>query len=192
MGFEYNAEVKAAFDVFKDKLGKTLSVLKEEFSVLRAGRANPHVLDRVSADYYGTKTPIAQMSNITVTDARTITVSVWDASALKTVEKAILEANIGLTPMNDGKIIRLSFPELTEERRKDMVKQIKKMAEESKVGLRNIRRDLLEQIKSLKTGKKISEDEAAIYEKDAEKDFVTHSEKVDVMLKDKEKDLMTV
>lgn len=192
MSMEYKEDIQFEFDLCQEKLNKTLSVLKSEFSSIRAGRANPHVLDKISVDYYGTKTALNQMANISVTDARSLVISVWDASALKSVEKAILEANIGINPVNDGKIIRLVFPELTEERRKDLVKQIKKMSEESKIALRNIRRDILDVFKKMKTDKKITEDEQSIYDKEIEKMFTKSSESIDVLLKDKEKDIMTV
>lgn len=178
--------------LFADKLDKTVSVLKSEYASLRAGRANPRILDKIHVDYYGVKTQLSQMSTITVTDARCITVSVWDTSALKSVEKAILESNIGINPINDGKVLRLVFPELTEERRKDMVKQIKKMAEDSKIALRNIRRETFDYFKRMKTDKKVTEDEYLVFEKDIEKEFGKRIESVDNTLKDKEKDIMTV
>lgn len=192
MSFEYSDEVTEELIVFSDKLNKTVSVLKSEFISIRAGRANPHILDKISVDYYGTKTPLNQMSNISVPEARCLVISVWDSSALKSVEKAILEANIGINPTNDGKVIRLVFPELTEERRKDLVKQIKKMAEESKIAARNIRRDVFDAFKKMKTDKKITEDELSIIEKDAEKTFVKAIESIDGLQKEKEKEVMTV
>lgn len=192
MSLEYNEDVKFELDVSNEKMNKTLSVLKSEFAAIRAGRANPHILDKVSVDYYGTKTPLNQMGNISVTDARCIVISVWDASALKLVEKAILEANIGINPTNDGKVIRLVFPELTEERRKDLVKQIKKMAEDAKIAIRNIRRDTLDAFKKMKNDKQITEDEQIVYDKDVEKLYSKAIENIDLQLKDKEKDVMTV
>lgn len=176
----------------EERMEKTLSVLKSDFANMRAGRANPHILDRISVDYYGTLTPLAQMSNITVTDAKCLTISVWDASMLKAVEKAILEANIGINPTNDGKVIRLVFPDLTEERRRDLVKQVKKGGEEAKVAVRNIRRDAMDTLKKMKTAKHITEDEAADYEKDIEKLTVKFVEAIDNTVKDKEKELMSV
>lgn len=192
MAMELNEEVLNLLDQFNGKMDKTLSVMKEEFASLRAGRANPHVLDKVQVDYYGTMTPLNQMANISVPEPRSLVVSLWDASMLKAVEKAILAANIGVNPVNDGKIIRLTFPELTEERRKELVKQIKKMSEDSKVALRNLRRDCLDALKKMKNDKKITEDEMASYEKEVEKPFTKAVETVDAVFKDKEKELMSV
>ena len=127
MAFEMQDQVLELIDYLTTKLEKTVSVLKGEYASLRAGRANPHILDKVSVDYYGTVTPINQMGNISVTDARCLTITLWDASMLKTVDKAIQEANIGINPTNDGKVLRLVFPELTEERRRELVKQVKEL-----------------------------------------------------------------
>lgn len=192
MGFEFNDEVTEILLEMTDKMDKSVSVLKSDFTSIRAGRANPHILDKILVDYYGTKTPINQMGNITVSDARTLAISVWDASSLKNVEKAILEANVGLTPINDGKLIRLVFPELTEERRKDLVKQIKKMAEDCKIAVRNIRRDSLDTFKKMKNDKKITEDDLAAVEKEVEKTCSKTIENIDNLVKDKEKDILTV
>lgn len=192
MAMEISEQIMEESINFADKLDKTISVLKSEYAGLRAGRANPRILDKVVVDYYGDRTPLSQLSNIAVTDARCLTVSVWDTTALKAAEKAILEANIGITPVNDGKVLRLVFPELTEERRKDMVKQIKKMSEDSKIALRNIRRDMLEYLKKLKTEKKLTEDEYSVHEKDVEKEFTKRIEQIDQNLKEKEKEVMTV
>jgi ribosome recycling factor len=192
MGIEYKEEINKELQLCGDKLNKTVSVLKSEYQNIRAGRANPHILDKISVDYYGTKTPINQMGNISVTDARSIVITLWDSSALKNVEKAILEANIGITPANDGKVLRLVFPELTEERRKDLVKQIKKMAEDAKIAARNIRRDILDAFKKMKADKKISEDEVSVYDKEVEKLFSKSIESIDLAAKDKEKEIMTV
>ena len=176
---------------FDDKTQKTINVLKTEYQQIRAGRANPHILDKVVVDYYGTPTPVNQVGNISVSDARCIVVTPWDISVLKELERAILAANIGINPVNDGKLIRLVFPELNEERRKDLVKQIKKMSEESKVAVRNERRDTLEKLKKLKN-KGISEDELASVEKDVEKNVTKSIEAIDKMLADKEKDILTI
>ena len=145
-----------------DKFNKIIEHLQSELTAMRAGRANPVVLSRVTVDYYGTQTPLNQMANISVTDARTLTVSLYDASAVKEAKKAIIAADLGLNPVDDGKVIRLAFPQLTEERRKDLIKQAKKVGEDSKVALRNERRDALEVGKKLK--KEVSEDEIAEYE----------------------------
>ena len=143
----------------EEKTEKTISVLKAEYASIRAGRANPHILDKVLVDYYGTPTPINQVGNISVTDARCLVIAPWDSSMLKVIEKQLLADNIGITPSNDGKVIRLVFPVLTEERRKELVKQVKKLGEDSKVAIRNIRRDALESYKKMKNNKEISEDE---------------------------------
>ncbi len=192
MAMELNEEVLTLLDGFTAKMDKTISVMREEFASLRAGRANPHILDKVQVDYYGTMTPINQMANISVPEPRSLVISLWDASMLKGVEKAILAANLGVNPVNDGKVIRLTFPELTEERRRDLVKQIKKMSEDSKVALRNLRRDCMDALKKMKNDKKITEDELASYEKEVEKPFAKAVETVDAVFKDKEKELMSV
>ena len=172
-----------------DKFNKIIEHLQSELTAMRAGRANP-VLSRVTVDYYGTQTPLNQMANISVTDARTLTVSLYDASAVKEAKKAIIAADLGLNPVDDGKVIRLAFPQLTEERRKDLIKQAKKVGEDSKVALRNERRDALEVGKKLK--KEVSEDEIAEYEKLIQKKLDAATERVDKMIKDKEADLLEI
>lgn len=176
----------------EEKTEKTISVLKAEFASIRAGRANPHILDKVLVDYYGTPTPINQVGNISVTDARCLVIAPWDSSMLKVIEKQLLADNIGITPSNDGKVIRLVFPVLTEERRKDLVKQVKKLGEDSKVAVRNIRRDALESYKKMKNNKEISEDEYASAEKEVEKIVAKAIEQVEKVSADKEKDILTV
>ncbi len=173
-----------------DKFNKIIEHLQSELTAMRAGRANPVVLSRVTVDYYGTQTPLNQMANISVTDARTLTVSLYDASAVKEAKKAIIAADLGLNPVDDGKVIRLAFPQLTEERRKDLIKQAKKVGEDSKVALRNERRDALEVGKKLK--KEVSEDEIAEYEKLIQKKLDAATERVDKMIKDKEADLLEI
>ena len=179
-------------DKLNQKLDKTVDVLQSEYDNVRAGRANPHILDRISVDYYGVPTPLQQVGNVTVPEARMLMISLWDNSLLKAVEKAILEANIGLTPVNDGKVLRLVFPELTEERRKELAKQVRKLAEDAKVAARNIRRDTMEAFKKMKTDKQITEDELAGFEKDVEKVFAKYIESIDLLAKDKEKEIMSV
>ena len=147
------------FDKIEERMDKTLSVLEENFSEVRAGRANPAILNKVKVDYYGVPTPINQVAGVSVPEARLIVIQPWDASVLKDIEKAIVAADIGLNPNNDGKVIRLAFPELTEERRKDLVKDIKKMAEESKVSVRAIRRDGIDEAKSLQKESLLTEEE---------------------------------
>lgn len=173
-----------------EKLNKVIEHLKSELNAMRAGRANPVVLSRVTVDYYGMQTPLNQMANISVSDARTLTVSLYDVSALKEVKKAILAADLGLNPVDDGKVIRLSFPQLTEERRRDLIKQVKKTGEDSKVALRNERRDALDFGKKLK--KEVSEDELSEFEKVIQKKLDGAVEKVDKLIKEKEADLLEI
>ena len=178
--------------VLEDKLEKALSVLKEDYSAIRAGRANPHILDKVMVDYYGAPTPVTQTSNITVQEGRCLVISPWDSSILKAIEKAIQISNIGITPTNDGKVIRLVFPDLTEERRRELVKQLRKMGEDTKVAQRNVRRDAMDSIKKLKTDKTVSEDECALGEKEVERLVSAAIGKVDAAMAAKEKEIMTV
>lgn len=175
-----------------EKTDKTVSVLNGEYITIRAGRANPHILDKVLVDYYGTPTPINQVGNISVSEGRCLVIAPWDSSMLKVIEKQLLADNIGITPMNDGKVIRLTFPALTEERRKEIVKQIKKMAEDSKVAARNIRRDAMDAVKKMKNNKEISEDEHAQCEKDIDKTISDTITKIEKLCDDKEKDVMSV
>lgn len=175
-----------------EKTDKTVSVLNSEYVTIRAGRANPHILDKVLVDYYGTPTPINQVGNMSVQDGRCLVISPWDASMLKVIEKQLLAENLGITPSNDGKVIRLVFPALTEERRREIVKQIKKMAEDAKVAVRNVRRDAMDELKKMKNNKELSEDEHAICEKDVDKVISETVEKIDKLCADKEKDVMSV
>ena len=175
-----------------ERTEKTVSVLNGEYITIRAGRANPHILDKVLVDYYGTPTPINQVGNLSVTEGRCLVIAPWDASMLKVIEKQLLVENLGITPANDGKVIRLVFPALTEERRKDLVKQIKKMAEDSKVAVRNIRRDAMDALKKMKNNKELSEDEHAICEKDVDKLISESIEKIEKLCVDKEKDILSV
>ena len=187
-----NEQVEEILLVLDDKLSKTVSVLKEDYSVIRAGRANPHILDRVMVDYYGAPTPVNQTANISVQEGRCIVISPWDVSILKGIEKAIQVSGIGINPTNDGKVIRLVFPELTEERRKDLVKQVKKMGEDAKVAIRNVRREAMESLKKLKNDKTLSEDEVALSEKEVEKMVSDAVAKTDAAVAEKEKEIMTV
>jgi len=181
----------ARLQAYEEKMKKTLDFLAEEYAAVRAGRANPHVLDKIKVDYYGTPTPIQQVGNVSVPEARIIQIAPWDKSMLKAIEKAILTSDIGINPQNDGSIIRLQFPELTEERRKDLVKDIKKKAEEGKVALRNIRRDGNEEFKKLGKGE-VSEDEAADLADSLQKLTDDYIAKIDKALDEKTKELMTV
>ncbi len=175
-----------------ERTDKTVSVLNGEYVTIRAGRANPHILDKVLVDYYGTPTPINQVGNLSVTEGRCLVIAPWDASMLKVIEKQLLAENLGITPVNDGKVIRLVFPALTEERRKELVKQIKKMAEDSKVAIRNIRRDGMDALKKMKNNKELSEDEHAVCEKDIDKLISESIEKIDKLCSEKEKDILSV
>ncbi len=185
-------EMLEVFDNYETKCGKTINNIKNELLSIRAGRANPHILDKVLVDYYGTPTPINQMGNVTVSEARVLVISVWDMSALKEVEKAIINANIGITPNNDGKVIRLVFPELTEERRVQIVKEIRKMCEDARVAIRSHRRDANDSIKKYKKDSVITEDDATKYEKEVDKILNTNIETIDKLLKDKEQEVMSV
>ena len=175
-----------------EKTEKTASVLNSDYVTIRAGRANPHILDRVLVDYYGTPTPINQVGNLSVTEGRCLVIAPWDASMLKVIEKQLLAENLGITPVNDGKVIRLVFPALTEERRKEIVKQIKKMAEDSKVAIRNVRREAMDAIKKMKNDKELSEDEHAVCEKEIDKVINEAIAKIEKLYADKEKDVMRV
>ena len=187
-----NEQVQEIMLVLEDKLTKTVSVLKEDYTVIRAGRANPHILDRIMVDYYGAPTPINQTANISVQEGRCLVISPWDVSILKAIEKAIQVSDVGLTPTNDGKVIRLVFPELTEERRKELVKKIKKMGEDAKVAERNNRREAMDGLKKLKNDKVLSEDEFSAYEKDVEKMVSDAVSKIDSVVSAKEKEILTV
>ena len=177
---------------YEDKMEKSLDNLKEEYTTIRAGRANPHILDKVKVDYYGTPTPLQQVGNISVPKARMICIQPWDASLLKDIERAINASDLGLTPTNDGKLIRLVFPELTEDRRKELVKDVKKKGENAKVAIRNIRRDAIEAVK--KKGKEdgISEDEIKGYQDDVQKSTDAYVKKIDDAIDAKSQEIMTV
>lgn len=175
-----------------DRTDKTLSVLTSEYASLRAGRANPHILDKVLVDYYGTPTPINQVGNISVSEGRCLVIAPWDASMLKVIEKQLLADNIGITPSNDGKVIRLVFPVLTEERRRELVKQVRKLCEDSKVSVRNVRRDAMDALKKMKNNKELSEDEHKGCEEEIDKMISKVIEKIDALASEKEKDVMNV
>lgn len=176
----------------EERMGKSLDVLKADVLQIRAGRANPHILDKIQVEAYGAMSPINQIGNISVSDGQCLVISPWDKSLLKSVEKAIQLSNIGINPTNDGNVIRLVFPMLTDERRREIVKQVKKMGEEGKVAIRNIRRDGLESFKKLKTAKEITEDQFSDYESQIEKLTSKIIEAVDKVIADKEKELLTV
>ena len=184
--------VDLVFEEMKEKFSKTVHNFSTEMKSMRAGRANPHILDKITVDYYGTPTPINNMANITVPEARLLVISVWDKSALKNVEKAILVANIGITPNNDGNVIRLVFPELTEERRKSLVKELKTNAENTKIVLRNARRDAIDALKKLEKDSEITEDDLKDFTADVDKALSSEIEDVDKLTKDKEQEILSV
>lgn len=176
--------------IYDEKMQKTIDHLEADYQGIRAGRANPHVLDRLRVDYYGTPTPIQQVGNVTIPEARMIQIAPWEKSLIKEIEKAILASDIGITPSNDGTVIRLVFPELTEERRKDLVKEVKKKAEECKVAVRNIRRDGNEAFK--KIAKEISEDEVKQLEEELQKITDKYIKEVDKLTEAKSAEILTV
>ena len=177
---------------YEDKMEKSLDNLYSEYTSIRAGRANPHILDKITVDYYGTPTPLQQVGNISVPEARMIVIQPWEASILKDIEKVLLMSDLGLTPTNDGKMIRLVIPELTEESRKELVKDVKKKGENAKVAVRNIRRDAMDAIK--KKGKEdgISEDEIKEYQDDVQKSTDKYVAKIDAAVEEKSKEILTV
>lgn len=176
----------------KDKMEKSISVYSEKLSEVRAGRANPAILNKVKIDYYGTPTPINQVAGVSVPEARLIVIQPWDASVLKEIEKAILASDIGINPNNDGKVIRLAFPELNEERRKELVKDIKKMAEEAKVAIRSIRREGIDEAKAEQKEGILTEDELKNAENEIQKMTDKNIEEIDKILGVKEKEIMSV
>ena len=180
---------------FKDygrKMEKTLDVLAENFGAVRAGRANAKVLDRISVEYYGQETPLNGVATISSPDARTLVVQPWDGSLLKEIQKAIQMSDLGINPQNDGRVIRLVFPQLTEERRKELTKQVKKYAEDAKVAMRNIRRDGMDYVKALKKKSEITEDDQKTAEKDLQDLLDKYIKRVDEALAAKEKELMAI
>lgn len=180
------------YSKIEEKMKKTIEALQTNYSEIRAGRANPAILNKVKIDYYGVPTPVSQVAGISVPEARLIVIQPWDASVLKEIEKAILTSDIGINPNNDGKVIRLSFPELNEERRKEIVKDVKKLAEESKVAIRNARRDGIDEYKSLQKNNAISEDELRNAEDDIQKLTDKYVAEIDKVANDKEKEVMSV
>ena len=178
--------------LYEDKMEKSLDELLDEYASIRAGRANPHVLDRLRIDYYGTPTPIQQVGNVTVPEARMIVIQPWEKSLLKEIEKAILVSDLGINPTNDGNVIRLVFPELTEERRQDLAQDVKKKGEGAKVAVRNIRRDAMDSIKKMEKAGDISEDDLKQGEEKIQKITDKMIEKVDKAIETKTKEIMTV
>ncbi|MDE6435303.1 MAG: ribosome recycling factor [Lachnospiraceae bacterium] len=177
---------------FEEKMQKSLESLEGEYANIRAGRANPNILNKIKVDYYGVPTPLQQVGNVSVPEARTIVITPWEASLLKEIEKAILCSDLGLTPNNDGKSVILNFPELTEERRKELAKDIKKKGENAKVAVRNVRRDANDYFKKQRKGNEISEDEEKDYEDKVQKLTDKYVEKIDSAIENKSKEIMTV
>ena len=183
---------KEDYKVYSDKMRKSIESVSADFASVRAGRANASVLDRISVDYYGSPTPIQQIASVSTPDARSLLIQPWDASVLKGIEKAILASDLGLNPQNDGRTIRLIFPALTEERRRDLVKQVKKYGEEAKVAVRNIRRDAMDKFKAQKKKSEITEDDLKIIEKDLQKLTDDYIKEVERIADEKEKELMEI
>lgn len=179
-------------NVYEEKMEKSLNNLEEEYAGIRAGRANPHVLDKLRVDYYGTPTPIQSVANVSVPEARMIQIQPWEGSMVKEIEKAIMMSDLGITPTNDGKVIRLIFPDLTEERRKELAKDIKKKGEDTKVAIRNIRRDAIDYIKKTGKAEDISEDEIKNIEDDIQKLTDSYVAKIDKAIEAKTKEILTV
>ena len=180
------------FKEFSRKMDRTLDHLEEDFDAVRAGRSNAKVLDRISVQYYGSETPLNGVATISSPDARTLVIQPWDTKLLKDIQKAILTSDLGINPQNDGRVIRLVFPQLTEERRRDLTKQVKKYAEEAKVAMRNIRRDGMDYVKKLKKNSEITEDDQKKAEKDLQDMLDKYIKKVDAALAAKEKELMAI
>ena len=180
------------YNEINEKMSKTISVFSENLAGIRAGRANPAILNKISVDYYGVPTPISQVAGISVPEARLIVIQPWDASILKEIEKEILKSDIGINPNNDGKVIRLSFPELNEERRKEIVKEIKKIAEDAKVAVRSIRRDAIDAFRKMQKDSEITEDELKSAEDEVQKITDKKVEEIDVILANKEKEVMSI
>ncbi|MEE1228909.1 MAG: ribosome recycling factor [Lachnospiraceae bacterium] len=177
---------------FEEKMDKTIESLQREYNSIRAGRANPHVLDKIKVDYYGTPTPLQQVGNISVPEARQIVIQPWEPSLLKVIEKEINQSDLGIHPQNDGKVIRLTFPELTEERRKELVKDVKKKAEAAKVAIRNIRRDANDALKKAHKNSEITEDELADKEEEVQKMTDKYIKKIEGIMDEKSKEVLTV
>ena len=184
--------LKDEYKIFEDKMKKSIDSVAADFAAVRAGRANAAVLDRIMVDYYGTPTPIQQIASIGSPDPRSLVIQPWDASAVKAIQKAIQESDLGINPANDGKVLRLLFPQLTEERRKELTKLIGKYAEGGKVAIRNIRRDALEKFKKMQKDGEITEDDLKLAEKDIQKLTDEMTKKVDELYSAKEKELMAV
>jgi len=180
------------YEEYENKMKKTIEVLQTSYSSIRAGRANPSVLDQIKVEYYGTPTPINQIASVSTPDARTLMIQPWDASSLKPIEKAIMTSDLGINPTNDGRFLRLVFPQPTEERRKELIKQVNKQAEESKVAIRNIRRDAVEKFKVQKKKSEITEDDLADTEKDLQKLTDNYIKEIDKVAQKKEAEIKEI
>lgn len=187
-----NPQVKEEFDKYEEKLNKAIEYLRGEFLTIRAGRANPQILNKITVDYYGQSTTIPNMANITVPEARMLVISLWDVSMVKKVVSAIQASDIGITPSDDGKVIRLVFPQLTEERRKELTKQTKKLSEDCKVTLRNERRDIMDVLKKFKKDSIVTEDEEKTYGAEVQKTLDKYIADVDSMLKSKDAEILEI
>ena len=184
--------MKTVFETAKTKMGKTISALQSEYGAIRAGRANPQILDKLAVDYYGTPTPINQLGSISVAEARVLVIQPWDKSVLKAIEKAIQTSDIGINPQNDGSVIRLTFPPLTEDRRKELAKDIQKIGENSKVAIRSIRRDCVDKLKAMKKASEITEDDLKDGEKEIQKITDNFIKEVDDLATAKSKEIMEI
>ena len=184
--------MEKVFAMVEEKMGKTVSVLSAEFASIRAGRANSAVLDKIKVDYYGTRTPINQMAAVSVAEARILTIQPWDVSTLHPIEKAIQASDIGINPQNDGRIIRLVFPQLTEERRKELCKDVKKLAEDSRIAVRSIRRDGIDKVKKMEKASEITEDDLKIAEKKLQDLTDKYIKNIDKLADEKEKEIMAI
>jgi len=180
------------YDLIKEKMNKSIANLEQNFANVRAGRANPAILNKVMVEYYGVPTPISQVASVSVPEARMILIQPWDASILKEIEKQIQKADLGVNPQNDGRVIRILFPELTEERRKDIVKDLKKFAEECRIAVRSIRRDAIDEYKAKQKKSEITEDDLKNAETEIQKITDNSIDKVDTLLKEKESEIMSV
>ena len=184
--------MKEVLNTASDKMEKTLKVLSSDFAAIRAGRANPAVLDRITVDYYGTQTPINQMAAVSVQDARVLVIQPWDKTSLKAIEKAIQASDLGINPANDGSVIRLTFPQLTEERRKDLCKEIKKLGEDAKLAFRSIRRDANDKVKNMKKEGELTEDDVKVFDKDIQKLTDKFTDLIDSEVSVKEKEILSI
>lgn len=184
--------MKEVFDYAKEKMEKTLSVLKRDYGAIRAGRANPAVLDKITIDYYGTPTPVNQLATVSVAEARILTIQPWDKSVLHAIEKAIQVSDIGINPQNDGTVIRLTFPQLTEDHRKSIVKDVSKMAEESKVAIRSIRRDAMDKLKKMQKASEITEDDLKDGEEEVQDITDGFIKDIDKLADAKQKEVMEI